>query len=151
MFLWQVHVCISSCCNYVLCLALLFYSSIFPPQHYNTIIMHYFHLDYFSSLPFMSCGVYAEGGTDHSGLFSVLTHARHWHIGAAGPEELGQICHTSQPQPSLMHIPSKCTRAIVNRVSLYHRGTMRVEILARSFLTNPKGFSDRVQMCVLFV
>lgn len=100
----------------------------------------------------MSCGVYAEGETDHSGPFSVLTHARHWQIGAAGPEELGQICHTSQPQPGLMHIPSKCTRAIVNRVSLYHRGTMRVEILARSFLTNPKAFSDRVQMCVvLFV
>lgn len=122
--------------------------------------MHYFHLDYLSSLPFKFSSVptavlvmfMPKEGTDHSSPLSVLTHARHWHIGAAGPEELGQICHTSQPQPGLMLIPSKCTRAIVNRVSLYQRGTMRVEILARFFFTNPKAFSDRVQMCVvLFV
>lgn len=119
---------------------------------FNWIILVVFRWSPTAVVVVMSCGVYAEGGTDHSGPFSVLTHARHWQIGAAGPEELGQICHTSQPQPGLMHIPSKCTRAIVNRVSLYHRGTMRGEILARSFLTNPKAFSDRVQMCVvLFV
>lgn len=102
------------------------------------IILGLFQVE-FSSIP----PVYADGETDHSDSCTARVYRSCW------PRRIRpDLPHFTTP----MHIPSRCMRAIANRVSLSRRGTMRVEILARFVFANPEGFSDRVQMCVvLFV
>lgn len=133
-----------SCVFIFLPVAVVFRAGLFSPSLPATllsciifiwIILGLFQ-DRFSSIP----PVYADGGTDHSDSCTALAYQSCW-ARRIRPD----LAHFTTP----MHIPSRCTRAIVNRVSLYRRGTVRVEILARFVLRTQKVFQTEFR-CVSF-